>query len=101
MTSCTSPERRRGPARRARDAPRWASSAAVSSRSGNHAAVLSGLHPVVLGVRWGTTASPATAGGTLVLAIATFASVRSANRAAREWVASVTGHWYLDRESPR
>lgn len=32
---------------------------------------------------WETTASLATAGGTLVLAIATFASVRSANRAAR------------------
>jgi len=32
---------------------------------------------------WTTAASLATAGGTLVLAIATFASVRSANRAAR------------------
>ncbi len=34
-------------------------------------------------VDWTTTASLATAGGTLVLALATFASVRSANRAAR------------------
>lgn len=32
---------------------------------------------------WATTSSLATGGGTLVLAIATFASVRSANRAAR------------------
>ena len=32
---------------------------------------------------WGTIASLATAGGTLVLAVATFSSVRSANRAAR------------------
>lgn len=32
---------------------------------------------------WETLASMGTAGGTLVLAIATFASVRSANRAAR------------------
>src|SRR5438876_8316762 len=32
---------------------------------------------------WVTTSSLATAGGTLVLAAATFASVRSANRAAR------------------
>src|SRR4051795_6809364 len=32
---------------------------------------------------WATIASLATAGGTLVLALATFASVRSANRAAR------------------
>jgi len=34
-------------------------------------------------VDWSTVASLATAGGTLVLAIATFSSVRSANRAAR------------------
>ena len=34
-------------------------------------------------VDWGTIAELATAGGTLVLAISTFASVRSANRAAR------------------
>lgn len=32
---------------------------------------------------WVTVSSLATAGGTLVLAVATFASVRSANRAAR------------------
>ncbi len=32
---------------------------------------------------WVTISSLATAGGTLVLAVATFASVRSANRAAR------------------
>src|SRR4051812_39677812 len=32
---------------------------------------------------WSTIASLATAGGTLVLAVATFTSVRSANRAAR------------------
>jgi hypothetical protein len=34
-------------------------------------------------IDWGTVASLATAGGTLVLAIATFSSVRSANRSAR------------------
>ena len=32
---------------------------------------------------WATVASLATAGGTLVLAVATFASIRSANRSAR------------------
>jgi hypothetical protein len=32
---------------------------------------------------WNTVSSLATGGGTLVLALATFASVRSANRAAR------------------
>jgi hypothetical protein len=36
-----------------------------------------------MGTDWGTIASLATAGGTLVLAVSTFASVRSANRAAR------------------
>src|SRR5258706_10643785 len=36
-----------------------------------------------MAVDWGTIASLATAGGTLVLAVSTFASVRSANRAAR------------------
>jgi hypothetical protein len=36
-----------------------------------------------MSANWGTIASLATAGGTLVLAISTFASVRSANRAAR------------------
>jgi hypothetical protein len=34
-------------------------------------------------VDWVVTSSLATAGGTLVLAVATFASVRSANKAAR------------------
>jgi len=34
-------------------------------------------------IDWATISSLATAGGTLVLAVATFASVRSANRAAR------------------
>jgi hypothetical protein len=36
-----------------------------------------------MAVEWATIASLATAGGTLVLAVSTFASVRSANRAAR------------------
>ncbi len=36
-----------------------------------------------MAVDWATIASLATAGGTLVLAVSTFASVRSANRAAR------------------
>jgi hypothetical protein len=40
-------------------------------------------------VDWSTIASLATAGGTLVLAIATFASVRSANRSARLAEASI------------
>jgi hypothetical protein len=38
---------------------------------------------LVLGVDWATISSLATAGGTLVLAIATFAAVRSSNRSAR------------------
>jgi hypothetical protein len=38
---------------------------------------------MLAGVDWATVSSLATAGGTLVLALATFASVRSANRAAR------------------
>ena len=38
---------------------------------------------LVLGTDWATISSLATAGGTLVLAVATFASVRSANRSAR------------------
>jgi hypothetical protein len=37
----------------------------------------------VSAVEWATVSALATAGGTLILAIATFASVRSANRAAR------------------
>ena len=37
----------------------------------------------MLAFAWSTIASLATAGGTLVLGLATFASVRSANRAAR------------------
>src|ERR1700726_1460269 len=37
----------------------------------------------VFATDWATVSSLATAGGTLVLAIATFASVRSSNRAAR------------------
>src|SRR5579859_7840210 len=38
---------------------------------------------VLLATDWATISSLATAGGTLVLAVATFASVRSANRSAR------------------
>jgi hypothetical protein len=38
---------------------------------------------LVLGTDWATISSLATAGGTLVLAIATFAAVRSSNRSAR------------------
>jgi hypothetical protein len=52
-----------------------------------------------MAVEWGTIASLATAGGTLVLAVSTFASVRSANRAA--WIVSVSHHWNLDRPDPR
>jgi hypothetical protein len=37
----------------------------------------------VLATDWATISSLATAGGTLILALATFASVRSANRSAR------------------
>jgi hypothetical protein len=36
-----------------------------------------------MAIDWGTVAELATAGGTLALAISTFASVRSANRSAR------------------
>ncbi len=39
--------------------------------------------PLLASVEWSTVATLATAVGTLVLAVATFASVRSANRAAR------------------
>lgn len=42
-----------------------------------------GLLSLLAGVEWSTVATLATAVGTLVLAVATFASVRSANRAAR------------------
>jgi hypothetical protein len=42
-----------------------------------------GQAPVIAGIEWSTVATLATAFGTLVLAVATFASVRSANRAAR------------------
>jgi hypothetical protein len=42
-----------------------------------------GQAPVFAGIEWSTAATLATAFGTLVLAVATFASVRSANRAAR------------------
>lgn len=38
---------------------------------------------LVLGSHWATISSLATAAGTLVLAVATFVSVRSANRSAR------------------
>jgi hypothetical protein len=70
---------------------------------------------------WVTISSLATAGGTLVLAAATFGSVRSANRAARvaeeslmansqpllvparedTWLATVSRHWNVDRTDPR
>lgn len=45
--------------------------------------VFTAIAPLALSESWGTIASLATAGGTLVLAVATFASVRSANRSAR------------------
>jgi hypothetical protein len=72
-----------------------------------------------------TISALATATGTLVLAVATFASVRSANRAARvaeqafligqraiglftvapgeghQWICSVVKHWDLDRPNLR
>ena len=41
------------------------------------------MNVVVASVDWATVSSLATAAGTLVLAIATFSSVRSANRSAR------------------
>ena len=41
------------------------------------------LHAFIQGMDWVTISSLATAGGTLVLAVATFSSVRSANRSAR------------------
>jgi hypothetical protein len=44
---------------------------------------MSGLRPLVAAVDWATVSSLATAGGTLVLAVATFVSVRSAHRATR------------------
>lgn len=67
---------------------------------------------------WGTIASLATAGGTLILAVSAFASVRSANRAALAaersllvglqprsdtgpWLVTVSHHWNLDRPDPR
>jgi hypothetical protein len=59
---------------------------------------------------WATIASLATAGGTLVLAVSTFASVKSANRRARLAVlahalladsASASRHHNVDRPDPR
>lgn len=74
---------------------------------------------------WTTIASLATAGGTLVLAVATFVSVRQGNRATRiseraarvaeqsllaqlnlvhqddTWIASTVRHVNLDRPDPR
>jgi hypothetical protein len=76
---------------------------------------------------WVTISALATAGGTLILSIATFASVRSANRTARAaeqallvglrpvlitrfsmtpredgtWLATVSKHWNIDRRDPR
>jgi hypothetical protein len=46
-------------------------------------------------VDWATISSLATAFGTLVLAVATFASIRSANRSA------VGRHFSLDHDLPR
>jgi hypothetical protein len=51
-----------------------------------------------------TIAELGTAGGTLILAVATFGSVRSANRAARvaeRSHCSVTRHWSLEGTDPR
>ena len=68
---------------------------------------------------WATVASLATAVGTLVLAVATFASVRSANFSARweggqrvitqfalrrtddRWLTSTGRHFNVDRPDPR
>ena len=57
---------------------------------------------------WVTISALATAGGTLVLAGATYASTRSANRAARVAELSLLAglrplvrHWQIDRADPR
>lgn len=65
---------------------------------------------------WVTISSLATAGGTLVLAGATFASMRSANGAGQRvvasrcvltqrqdsgWIAAVARHWNVDSPDPR
>ncbi len=64
---------------------------------------------------WVTVSALATAGGTLILAIATFMSARSANRPAQRmisrftltsmpngsWLAIVGRHWNLDRADQR
>jgi len=55
---------------------------AERSRLRKQASRLFGPYPVTM-ISWVTISSLATAGGTLVLAVATFSSVRSANRAAR------------------
>jgi len=61
-------------------------------------------------VDWTTVASLATAAGTLVLAVATFAAVRSANQAARTAEHSLLAnlrplfagrYWNVDRPDPR
>src|SRR5205823_4670976 len=66
---------------------RWAARAAPGraclARPGRAMTLVAEVGRVVADVDWVTISSLATAGGTLVLAIATFASVRSANRAAR------------------
>ena len=55
---------------------------------------------------WATVASLATAVGTLVLAVATFASVRSANQfslrhANDRWLTTTGRHFNVDRPEPR
>jgi hypothetical protein len=65
---------------------------------------------------WASIASLATAAGTLVLAVATFAAVRSANheggqrvitrfsiipRGDDAWLLSAGRHWNMDRPDPR
>src|ERR1700722_4200454 len=64
----------------------WRAVMCVRAAGGTHRigkATGMGLAPMIAGLDWATAATLATAVGTLVLAVATFASVRSANRAAR------------------
>jgi hypothetical protein len=71
---------------------------------------------VTLAADWVTISALATAAGTLVLALATFASVRQPRRArgravaagrsccprdGEAWTATAARHWNIDRDEPR
>ncbi len=50
---------------------------------------------------WATTSSLATVGGTLVLAVATFAFALTPRDGDGSWLCSISKVWNLDRPDPR